>query len=139
MVFPCSDCKNNYFAHELSLKDVLISSTKILDRNRKQVLVSGSISETSTQRYHLSIQLKYFMELDSFKTEFPLEKLHRSGASEKIETLAFAYASIYRLLLGNFTLVEHSVEGLQRTIRMLTSDELDLFRNFGMIFNYDIT
>ncbi len=71
----------------------------------KLLLFTGYIYGESMDQFTFSGKIKYFMETQKDLMKSPLKNLHRikSWYLDKIDTLAFAYGSIFVDILGNVT------------------------------------
>ncbi len=103
ILFPCTECKNAYFQEELTFGELSIDSIKFLDKRKQLLPVSGVCDVSLLSKMSLDEQICYFILKEHNAIQLPLKNLHRvkKGYPDQIQILAFAYASLFKDLLGN--------------------------------------
>lgn len=106
IVFPCVDCKNAYFEYELISENLTRDFIKFIDKKYKPLLSKKYMESPSQVGNRLIELMSYFTIEKQAAILSPLKYFHviKSKYSDKLQLLAFGYASIFKDLLGNATL-----------------------------------
>lgn len=102
---------------------------KFIDEKNKQLLVTARMSDIFNA-YSLGERIVYFIKNEQTAIKQPLKNFNQIKIRypDKIQILAFAYASLFKNLLGNFTfnkakvLETHEIYGLTRTFNPKISE-----------------
>ncbi len=105
ILIPNAESKNGYSPEKLSFENLNIDFIKFLDKTKKQVLVYGNVASPALSRSNLGEQMNFFVTTEQKAVEFPLKYFSdiKLRYPDKIQLLAFAYASIFKTLVGNVT------------------------------------
>ncbi len=103
ILLPCMDCPNEYLQEQLSVKDICIDFIRFVDKAKKQLAVPGILADDKVlSKFNLDEQILYFIKSEPFAIQLPLQNLNRMRIKypDKIQLLAFAYATLFKHLLG---------------------------------------
>ncbi len=143
VLFPCTDCKKTHLTHKVSFQHLQIDLLILLGAKHKFLLATGYADGFSTNRFTFSGIIRHFIETQKNALTLPLKNIHRvkSLYMDNTDKLAFAYASVFKDILGNVTsskpetLIGMSLLGFERRIEFLILEENDI-RNEDMTIEF---
>jgi len=109
-IYPCPKCTKFISVYPTKLENLSFGYIAILDKLQKFVEFPAIVYYSSV--LSLPGKIGYYVRKKLEATKFPLKSLQlsRINFSNKMEILAFAYASLFESLVGNFTVIESALD-----------------------------
>lgn len=105
VVYHSANSKYLLTFEKITLNSLSLNFLLILEKARVSVLALGKLKVTAFKQFGLASQIMYFMANENQALKSSLGRFHQINSKyvDKIQMLAFAYASIYTNFVGNLT------------------------------------